>query len=294
MTHKEPLITVAMPVYNAGKNLRLAVLSIVNQTYLNWELLIIDDGSSDDSFLDIADINDSRIKILCDGVNRGLVARLNEAIDLARGDYFARMDGDDISYPDRLSKQVTALQNNSKIDLMATRVITIDEENLATGLFPYAISHNEICARPWKGFYFPHPTWMGKTEWFRKYRYSVPAPYCCEDQELILRSYQDSHLETLNETLLAYRVRRKVDNQKLAKTRRAVFKAQLRHFSNCNSWFFLMLAAGSFIIKSINDFLNRTIINHFKSGNNLLNNEILVVWNKVLENVNLSINVRVL
>ena len=293
MTHKEPLITVAMPVYNAGKNLRLAVLSIVNQTYLNWELLIIDDGSSDDSFLDIADINDSRIKILCDGVNRGLVARLNEAIDLARGDYFARMDGDDISYPDRLSKQVTALQNNSKIDLMATRVITIDEENLATGLFPYAISHNEICARPWKGFYFPHPTWMGKTEWFRKYRYSVPAPYCCEDQELILRSYQDSHLETLNETLLAYRVRRKVDNQKLAKTRRAVFKAQLRHFSNCNSWFFLMLAAGSFIIKSINDFLNRTIINHFKSGNNLLDNEILVAWNKVLANVNLSINARV-
>ena len=294
MTHKEPLITVAMPVYNAGKNLRLAVLSIVNQTYLNWELLIIDDGSSDDSFLDIADINDSRIKILCDGVNRGLVARLNEAIDLARGEYFARMDGDDISYPDRFLKQVAVLQNNSKIDLMATRVITIDEANLPTGLFPYAISHSEICSRPWKGFYFPHPTWMGKTEWFRKYRYSVPAPYCCEDQELILRSYQDSHLETLNETLLAYRVRRKVDNQKLAKTRRAVFKAQLRHFSNCNSWFFLLLAAGSFIIKSINDFLNRTIINHFKSGNNLLNNEILVVWNKVLENVNLSINVRVL
>ena len=293
MTHKEPLITVAMPVYNAGKNLRLAVLSIVNQTYLNWELLIIDDGSSDDSFLDIADINDSRIKILCDGVNRGLVARLNEAIDLARGDYFARMDGDDISYPDRLSKQVTALQNNSKIDLMATRVITIDEENLATGLFPYAISHNEICARPWKGFYFPHPTWMGKTEWFRKYRYSVPAPYCCEDQELILRSYRDSHLETLNEILFAYRIRSKVDSQKLAKTRRAVFKAQLRHFSNCNSWFFLLLAAGSFIIKSINDFLNRTIINHFKSGNNLLDNEILVAWNKVLANVNLSINARV-
>ena len=282
-----------MPVYNAGKYLRLAVLSIVNQSYSNWELLIIDDGSSDDSFLSIADINDSRMTIYRDGVNRGLAARLNEAIDLAKGDYFARMDGDDISYPDRFLKQVTELQKNLNLDLVATRAITINENNLATGLFPYAISHSEICARPWNGFYFPHPTWMGKIAWFRKYRYSVPAPYCCEDQELILRSYRDSHLETLNEILFAYRIRSKVDSQKLAKTRRAVFKAQLRHFSNCNSWFFLLLAAGSFIIKSINDFLNRTIINHFKSGNNLLNNEILVVWNKVLENVNLSINVRV-
>ena len=285
MTHKTPLVTVAMPVYNAGKYLRLAVLSLVNQTYLNWELLIIDDGSSDDSFQDIADINDSRITVLRDGVNRGLVARLNEAIDLARGDYFARMDGDDISYPDRLSKQVTALQNNSKIDLMATRVITIDEENLATGLFPYAISHNEICARPWKGFYFPHPTWMGKTEWFRKYRYSVPAPYCCEDQELILRSYQDSQLETLNETLLAYRVRRKVDNQKLAKTRRAVFNAQLRQFSSCNSWYFLLLAALSFMIKSMNDFLNRIRKSNYKTAVNIPDNETLVIWNRVLDNL---------
>lgn len=294
MIHKAPLITVAMPVYNAGKNLRLAVLSIVNQTYLNWELLIIDDGSSDDSFLAIADINDLRITILRDGVNRGLVSRLNEAIDLARGDYFARMDGDDVSYPDRLKKQVAALQNNSKIDLIATRVITIDEENFATGLFPYAISHNEICARPWKGFYFPHPTWMGKTEWFRKYRYGVPAPYCCEDQELILRSYRDSHLETLNEILFAYRVRNKVDSQKLAKTRQAVFKAQLKYFSSCNSWYFLLLATLSFMIKSINDFLNRTIINHFKKSNNLLDNAALVTWDNVLENLNLSINARTL
>lgn len=282
-----PLVSIAMPVYNAGKHLRLAVLSIVNQTYLNWELLIIDDGSSDDSFLDIADINDWRITILRDAVNRGLVARLNEAIDLARGDYFARMDGDDISYPDRLLKQVTALQNNSKIDLIATRVITIDEENLATGLFPYAISHNEICACPWKGFYFPHPTWMGKIEWFRKYRYKLPAPYCCEDQELILRSYRDSRLETLNEILLAYRVRSIVDKQKLAKTRRAVFEAQLTQFYSYKSWCFLLLAVVSFMIKSINDFLNRIKNKNNKTAVNRLDHEILVKWNKVLDSLNL-------
>jgi len=87
-----PLITVAMPIFNAGSYLRLAVLSIVRQTFADWELLIIDDGSTDNALQDIADIRDHRIRILRDGENKGLAARLNEAIDLARGRYFARMD----------------------------------------------------------------------------------------------------------------------------------------------------------------------------------------------------------
>ncbi|HQS38498.1 MAG TPA: glycosyltransferase family A protein, partial [Methylotenera sp.] len=84
----KPMITVAMPVYNAGKHLRLAVLSIVKQTFTNWEMLIIDDGSTDNAFELISDIHDERIVILKDGSNKGLAARLNEAMDLARGEYF--------------------------------------------------------------------------------------------------------------------------------------------------------------------------------------------------------------
>ena len=89
---KAPLVTVAMPIFNAGSYLRLAVLSIVRQTFADWELLIIDDGSTDNALQDIADIRDHRIRILRDGENKGLAARLNEAIDLACGSYFACMD----------------------------------------------------------------------------------------------------------------------------------------------------------------------------------------------------------
>jgi len=276
-----------MPVYNAGKYLRLAVLSIVNQTYSNWELLIIDDGSSDNSFQDITGINDSRIKIFRDGINRGLAARLNEAIDLAKGEYFARMDGDDISYPDRFSKQVTALQNNSKIDLIATRVITIDENNLAMSLFPYSISHNEICVRPWQGFYFPHPTWVGKIEWFRQYRYMTPAPYCCEDQELLLRSYQNSYFLTLNEILFAYRVRCELNIPKLIKTRYAVFKIQFNCFTNLKLWRYLFLASSTFISKIIYDFI-KLIRNSDPQRNNISDTNILVQWNKILNTLLLT------
>lgn len=242
-----------MPVYNAGDYLRLAVLSIVQQTYTQWELLLIDDGSTDNAFETIKDVHDSRIKISRDGKNKGLAARLNECIDLANGQYIARMDQDDISYPDRFLHQVTAMQKNASIDLLATRSITIDENNQVTGLFPLAVSHQKICVRPWQGFYFPHPTWMGKTEWFRRYRYAEPAPYFCEDQELLLRSFSNSRFETLNEVLFAYRIRGIMNWQKLAKTRQAILIMQLRHFSRASFWFFFVLSTGSYAIKRIRD-----------------------------------------
>lgn len=225
-----PLVTVAMPVYNAGKYLRLAVLSIVMQTFHNWELLIIDDGSTDNSLQDIADINDSRIHILRDGSNKGLAARLNEAIDLARGQYLARMDQDDVSYPDRFARQIEAFNNDCSLDLVSTRAIMIDEGDAAISVSPYSLTHDEICARPWMGFYLAHPTWMGKIEWFRRYRYTVPGPYFCEDQELLLRSFTSSKFGTVPEVLFAYRIRSKINRRKLLYTRLTVAKLQRKYF----------------------------------------------------------------
>ena len=278
-----PLVTVAMPVYNAGKYLRLAVLSIIRQTFTDWELLIIDDGSTDSALQDIADIDDARIKIFRDGMNRGLAARLNEAADMARGRYLARMDQDDVSYPERFARQIAALQNNPELDLVATRAIVINENDQATGLFPYAIFHKEICARPWRGFYLPHPTWMGRIEWFRKHRYTVPGPYFCEDQELLLRSYRDSRLGTMDEILFAYRIRDKVDWRKLAKTRRAVFVTQWRHFVGLGQWRFALLAAAAFVAKLSSDLLKRMREGTFQPGRNIVDNAIVSEWHKILD-----------
>ncbi len=277
-----PLVTVAMPVYNAGKYLRFAVLSIVRQTFTNWELLIIDDGSTDNALRDIADIDDARIMIFRDGWNRGLAARLNEAIDKARGRYFARMDQDDVSYPQRFARQLAVLRSDPGLDLVATRAITIDGNDEVTGLFPWAISHEEICAQPWRGFYFPHPAWMGKIEWFRKYRYTIPAPYLCEDQELLLRSYRDSRFGTLDEIQFAYRIKSKVDWQKLARTRRAVLVVQLRHFFKLNMRFFLLLAVSAFVVKMSSDFSKRLRGSTFQPGCSIAGNAVVLGWHKIL------------
>lgn len=237
-----PLVTVALPVYNAGDHFRLAVLSIVRQTFTDWEVLVLDDGSSDSALDFLEELHDPRIKVWRDGRNMGIAVRLNQAIDLAQGRYFARMDADDVSFPERFSKQVAALQADHKLDLVATRAITINEFNDVSGSFPYALAHAEICARPWLGFRFPHPTWMGKTEWFRSHRYRAPAPYLCEDQELLLRSYRTSRFATIDEVLFAYRVRDATDWTKFPAMRRATAIFQLRHFLRAGQWHFAAMA----------------------------------------------------
>jgi glycosyltransferase involved in cell wall biosynthesis len=253
-----PLISVAMPVYNAGPYLRLAVQSILAQSFTQWELLLIDDGSTDDALRGIDDLTDPRIRVFRDGHNRGLAARLNEACALARGSYLARMDQDDVSYPERFRRQFEALQNQPGLDLIACRAVTIDEDNRLTGVFAFAGSHEQICAHPWRGFYFPHPAWMGRIEWFRQNRYAQdPAPYFCEDQELLTRSWRHSRFGALDEVLFAYRVRRVVNWVKLAKTRRAIAGMQLRLFRQQRLWGQLLLALAAYALKSGVDRLRR-------------------------------------
>jgi len=248
-----PTVTVAMPIYNAGRYLRQAVMSILGQTFDDWELLIIDDGSTDNAIESIADIHDIRIQILRDGKNLGLAARLNQAIDLANGRYLARMDQDDISYPNRFTRQLMVLESCPHIDLLATRAITIDENDEVTGFFPHRLSHREICSRPWVGFYFPHPTWMGKIDWFRKHHYAQPAPYLCEDQELLLRSYQNSNFAALDEILFAYRIRRNVDYVKLKKTRHSMLAMQTQCFIQNGQLYYWLLAQMTFFCRKFFD-----------------------------------------
>lgn len=227
-----PLVTVAMPIFNAGHHLRLAVLSIIHQSFKDWELLIIDDGSTDNALQSLNNINDPRIHIINDGLNKGLAARLNEAIDMAHGKYFARMDQDDVSYPDRFSKQIELLQRDPRLDVVAASAITISDNNEVTGLLPCPVTHEEICGRPWQGFCFAHPTWIGRIGWFRQHRYATPGPYFCEDQELLLRSYGESRFGATEEILFAYRVREIRNLQRVLKTRWTLFLIQAHHFIN--------------------------------------------------------------
>lgn len=189
---------------NGAQTVEAAVRSIIWQSYANWEFMIIDDGSTDDGSRRVMQFGDPRIHVVRHDTSLGLPARLNEAIDLARGEYIARMDADDISYPERLAVQVSQLRSDPRVDVVAAQAVLFRREGEIVGLLKVPTTHAEIVRDPYRGFSFPHPTWCGKAGWFRRNRYDSTAR-TAQDWELLLRAAASSRFAASDKVLLGYR-----------------------------------------------------------------------------------------
>ncbi len=128
-----PQITVLMPVCNAEKYLSQAIESILGQTFTDFEFLIIDDGSTDDSLKIIQSYDDVRIKLMRHTKNKGFIASLNEGLSQAKSDWVARMDGDDISHHDRFTKQMQFLKTHPQISIVGSDVQVINQNDRIIG-----------------------------------------------------------------------------------------------------------------------------------------------------------------
>ena len=167
MTSREsdhPRVTVLMPVHNGGQYLDASVRSIFNQTYDNFELLVIDDGSTDGSAGILRAYRDLRLKIVENSRNLGVVETLNRGLSLSRGEYIARMDSDDESLPERLERQVSFLDAHPEIGVLGTSGELIDREGRSLAVFRYPLHHEAICYS--LHFYNPlaHPSVMIRRE----------------------------------------------------------------------------------------------------------------------------------
>lgn len=194
-------VTVAIPFYNPGDFFRQAIESVVNQTYTDWQLFLVDDASTDNS-LRVAEEyakKDARIRVFSDGENRKLPYRLNQIAQLCDTTYLARMDGDDIMHPQRLEKQIEFLLKNPKTDVLGTNAYSIDRENKVSGVRYFPKKNENISVDQ-----FIHPTIMAKTEWFRANPYDEKANRL-EDFELWLRTSKKYNFRMLCEPLLFYR-----------------------------------------------------------------------------------------
>lgn len=203
---KEPLVTVGIPFYNSEKYLADAVKSTLNQTYTNLEIILINDGSTDASLKMAKEFeeNDTRVSVISDGENAGLPKRLNQLSELAKGKYYARMDADDIMFPNRIKFQVEYLTNNPEVDLLGTGLVAIDNSNtiigLRTGSFSNKITLKTTIKDPWA----PHPSITGKTKWFKNNNYDETLRRS-QDFELWIRTVENSNFVRLKEPLLFYR-----------------------------------------------------------------------------------------
>lgn len=202
-----PTVSIIMSMHNAADTLRAALNSLLGQTLADWNLVLIDDGSRDDSVGLAHSFADPRIRVELGGYRRGLAACLNQAMALANGRYLARMDADDVAFPERLSRQVEFLESHREVDLVGSAMTVFGDGGRPVGFYPVAATHEDICARPLAGFYLPHPTWMGKAEWFRRWGYDEVCRKA-QDQDLLLRAFATSRFAAITEPLVGYRQER--------------------------------------------------------------------------------------
>lgn len=203
-----PLISVLMPVYNAAPFLAEAIESILNQTFSDFEFIIINDGSSDislDILMHYSSI-DTRIKVV-NRENKGLIATLNEGLALAQGAFIARMDADDISLPSRFEKQVEFLTHNPICIAVGVLANLIDVDGDLIRAFGNCLSHEEIDNAHIAGLggAIVHPSAMiRRTSMIQCEGYSERYPHA-EDLDLWLRLGECGRLENIPDILFLYR-----------------------------------------------------------------------------------------
>ncbi len=198
-----PKISVLLPVYNGEKYLGDAIKSILAQTFSDFELIIIDDGSTDNtpSIIKYYASIDPRI-VVVSRQHRGLGASLNEAIDLARGEWIARMDSDDIAFPDRLLRQLSHLEQ-TQADFCGGAIEYFGSRNCHRF---YPKTHEACGVQILFTVPIAHPTALGKQSAFAKIRYDEKVLHC-EDYDFWQRAWAMGYRMTnVSDIILRYRI----------------------------------------------------------------------------------------
>lgn len=199
-----PRVTVGLPFFDEQRHLGDAIRSVLAQSFTDFELLLVDDGSRDDSLAVARSFRDPRVRVVADGTRRHLPARLNEIVRCSRAPYVARMDADDVMHPTRLARQLAVLDAEPLCDVVGTWVALVDGQGrlfsvIETSPLPPstrgALVHGIL----------PHATVVGRRHWF------VANPYDetltrAEDRDLWCRTATTARFAVVPECLYVVRV----------------------------------------------------------------------------------------
>lgn len=199
-------VSIVMPVRDVAVTVGPAVRSIQAQTFGDWECVIVDDGSIDATVSIVRGLAgmDRRIRLIEGRAAEGIARRLNQAVAAADGTFVARMDGDDVCYPDRLAAQLRFLVDHPDVDVVGAGAMVFHGAGVARGPRRCAGAHRQLTADVMTGIPMMHPTWLGKREWFVSHPYD-PSARGWEDQELLLRANETSTYAAIPDLLIGYR-----------------------------------------------------------------------------------------
>lgn len=223
-----PRVSVLLATYNAMPFLPVAIDSILNQTFEDFELIIVDDGSTDDSGCYLQSLDDKRLRYVRQE-NAGLAIALNNGLNHCRGEYIARMDGDDFSLPERLAEQVSFLDSHQDIGCVGTQTAPFGKVRVGSDLrLPTA--HDEIYQALWTGAHaIVHASVMMRTELVKEVGGYWPIRLVAEDYDFFLRLGEITKFATIDRVLYHTRFHMaSINGRGMLQMRRAVDYARER------------------------------------------------------------------
>lgn len=267
-------VSVVMPVYNTRPYLEEAIASIFAQTYRNWELVIVDDFSTDGSWEYVCGIRDPRVRVARNERNMRNSYTLNRGIALATGEYVAKMDADDVSFPERIERQMEYLREHPEVDAVGCGLYRVDRDlKLITVNIPPA-AHRDIVRfiAPGRKFVFG-PSFpitdgclVARRSWFLRWQYDPAIPYA-QDFDQNLRSHYDSVFANLQEPLYLYR-RVGVTSSWLSQTKAVGYKlgSLARHGFRRGNLGLSLLALASLALRPLFSLLTSVYVACVRSG----------------------------
>ncbi len=230
-----PVISIICAFYNTGPKLLDMIKSIYSQTFSDWELILLNDGSTDDSLQIAKSVNDVKIHVYDNGCNLGRAASRNQLVKLAKGQYIALMDADDMSATTRLQKQYELLQSNLQLDVVGTGICYPNNSDIPVGQWIPSIKHDVICANPERTFGICHGSIMARKEWFGLFPYNSKIKLA-EDYDLFLSAYKQSKFGNVPEPLYYYRLDPSYNLKKQLHSRYCVAKVLFYHYRKNEQW----------------------------------------------------------
>jgi glycosyltransferase involved in cell wall biosynthesis len=204
MPSEKPRVSIGIAIYNAATTLPRCIQSIFAQTEEDWELLLLDDGSTDSSLSIASQIEDPRVRVVADGENRGLTVRLNQLTALSSADIVVRMDADDMMAPTRLEQQLAVLKRKPTVDVVVSQSYLIDGAGDVYGIdSKEPLGEDRTMFLRVRSRWFAHPSMTARKTWMTRHPYDESFRLG-QERELFCRAYDPRSFCKIDEPLLFY------------------------------------------------------------------------------------------
>lgn len=275
-------ITIGIPFYNAEVYLADAIRSVFAQTYQDWELILIDDGSTDNSLAIAQSVDDPRVRVYSDGKNKKLASRLNELTQLATYEFIARMDADDFISPRRLEKQMEIFEKFPEKDLVSTGVFSITNDKELIGSRGDNATDVLLEDLLYKRVGIVHAAILARKSWYQRNQYDTSLKIA-QDYDLWLRSSKNDDLNIflLPEPLYYYREEGNTTVQKLSSAYKNERRMYKKYAGGHYRRLLLKSYAKTFVVKSLS-FIGKLDILLNNRSNSQIDSERLELFTKEL------------